>query len=134
MYFFHFFNCKFLFTIWTYLVSKWRQWNGLSNNKIYFQTASKMVQSFGWNFVHKKRAGQTHTQTNWSNNITPPRFRGGVKTKRNKTKQKTKNKQTKKKKKKKKTKKKKKKQEAFRERRHLHVSDLWPWVVTLKVK
>ena len=22
-------------------------------------------------------------------------------------------------------------QEAFRERRHLHVSDLWPWVVTL---
>ena len=22
-------------------------------------------------------------------------------------------------------------QEAFRERRHLHVCDLWPWVVTL---
>ena len=41
---------------------------------------------FGWNFVHKQRAGHTdrqththtHTQTNCSENITPPRFRGGV--------------------------------------------------------
>ena len=30
----------------------------------------------------------THTQTNWSENITPPRFCGGVKTKQNKTKEK----------------------------------------------
>ena len=47
------------------------------------------MHSFGWNFVHKKRAGHTdrqtdrhthtHTQTNCSENITPPRFRGGVK-------------------------------------------------------
>ena len=53
------------------------------------KTASKSVNPFGWNFVHKKRAGHTdtqtdrhthtHTQTNWSENITPPRFRGGVK-------------------------------------------------------
>ena len=46
------------------------------------KTASKLVHSFGWNFVHKKRARhtdtQTHTLTNWSENITPPRFRGGV--------------------------------------------------------
>ena len=38
---------------------------------------------FGWNFVHKNSAGQTdrqtHTQTNCSENITPPQFRGGVK-------------------------------------------------------
>ena len=46
------------------------------------KTASKSVHKFGWNFVHKKRAGHTHrqtdTQTNCSENITPPRFRGGV--------------------------------------------------------
>ena len=47
------------------------------------KTASKLVHSFGWNFVHKKRAGHTHTdtQTICSENITPPRFRGGVKLK-----------------------------------------------------
>ena len=28
---------QYFFTIWTYLVSKWRQWNVLSYNKIYFQ-------------------------------------------------------------------------------------------------
>ena len=40
----------------------------------------------GWNFVHKKSGHtdrhthrRTHTQTNWSENITPPRFCGGVK-------------------------------------------------------
>ena len=41
---------------------------------------------FGWNFVHKN-SGHTHThthrhtdtQTNCNENITPPRFRGGVK-------------------------------------------------------
>ena len=57
------------------------------------KTASKSVHLFGWNFVHKKcrthRHTDTHThthththtdtQTNWSENITPPRFRGGVK-------------------------------------------------------
>ena len=48
------------------------------------KTASESVHPFGWNFVHKKRAGHTHThthtdtQTNCSENITPPRFRGGV--------------------------------------------------------
>ena len=64
----------------------------LASTKSYHlaKTASKLVQSFGWNFVHKKRAGHTDrqtdththtdTQTNWSENITPPRFRGGVKT------------------------------------------------------
>ena len=39
-----------------------------------------------------------------------------------------------KKKKKKKRNKRKEKQEAFRERRHLHVCDLWPWVLTLTLR
>ena len=58
------------------------------------KTASKSVHPFGWNFVHKNsghtdtqthrqtdRQTHTHTdtQTNWSENITPPRFRWGVK-------------------------------------------------------
>ena len=44
------------------------------------KTASKSVHLFGWNFVHKKTSDtQTDTQTNWSENITPPRYRGGVK-------------------------------------------------------
>ena len=51
------------------------------------KTASKLksVHLFGWNFVHKKSGHtdtqtdrHTHTQTNCSENITPPRFRGGV--------------------------------------------------------
>ena len=44
------------------------------------KTASKSVHPFGWNFVHKKNwtDTQTHTQTNCSENITPPRFRGVV--------------------------------------------------------
>ena len=49
------------------------------------KTASKSVHSFRWNFVHKKsghtdRHTHTHTdtQTNCNENITPPRFRGGV--------------------------------------------------------
>ena len=52
------------------------------------KTASKSVHPFGWNFVHKKcrthrqtdRQTDTHTdtQTNCNENITPPRFRGGV--------------------------------------------------------
>ena len=65
----------------------------------------------GWNFVHKKSGHtdtQTDTQTNCSENITPPRFRGEV-TKNKKQKQK----QT--------------QQEAFGERRHLHVFDLCKW-------
>ena len=51
------------------------------------KTASKSVHPFGWNFVHKN-SGHTHTQrhtdtqTNCNENITPPRFRGGVKIKR----------------------------------------------------
>ena len=49
------------------------------------KTASKSVHPFGWNFVHKKcrtdrqTHTHTHTETNWSENITPPWFRGGVK-------------------------------------------------------
>ena len=46
------------------------------------KTASKSVHPFGWNFVHKNPGHshtQTDTQTNCSENITPPRFRGGVK-------------------------------------------------------
>ena len=49
------------------------------------KTSSKLVHPFGWNFFHKKC--WTHTQTNWSENITPLRFCGGVK--KNKQKQKT---------------------------------------------
>ena len=37
---------------------------------------SKSVHLSGWNFVHKQSFTDTHT--NWSENITPPRFRGGV--------------------------------------------------------
>ena len=46
------------------------------------KTASKSVHPFSCNFVHKKHwthiHTDTHTQTNCSENITPPRFRGGV--------------------------------------------------------
>ena len=48
------------------------------------KTASKSVHPFDWNFVHKQSwtdrhtQTQTDTQTNWSENITPPQFRGGV--------------------------------------------------------
>ena len=48
------------------------------------KTASKSVHPFGLNFVHKKcrtdthTHTHTHTQTHWSENITPPRFRGGL--------------------------------------------------------
>ena len=48
------------------------------------KTVSKSVHPFGWNFVHKQSwththtHTDTHTQTNWRENITPPRFRGGV--------------------------------------------------------
>ena len=41
------------------------------------KTTSKLVHSFSWNFVHKK--SWTHTQTNCSENITPPWFHVGVK-------------------------------------------------------
>ena len=44
--------------------------------------ASKSVHPFGWKFVHKQ--SWTHTQTNCSENITPPRFHGGVKGKEKK--------------------------------------------------
>ena len=138
-------------------------WNRLA------KTASKSVHPFGWNFVHKNIRTDTHTQTdtqtNCSENVTPPRFHGGVTMEtinikitqtppsvtieyifdqmfRKKIfrftheftgvksvtfewrvpnclthKDAWKIIQ--------------RKQEAFRERRHLHVCDLWPWVVTL---
>ena len=52
--------------------------SGVSNRLA--KTASKSVHTFGWNFVHKKNQThrQTDTQTNCSENITPPRFCGGV--------------------------------------------------------
>ena len=56
--------------------------SAVSNHLV--KTASKSVHPFGWNFVHKKcrthrqTDRQTYTQTNWSENITLPRFRGGV--------------------------------------------------------
>ena len=54
------------------------------------KTVSKSVHPFRWYFVHKKcrthRQTHTYTQTNWSENITPPRFRGGVKKKKKKKK------------------------------------------------
>ena len=45
------------------------------------RTASKSVHPFSWNFVYKQSRThrQTHTQTNCSENITPPQFRWGVK-------------------------------------------------------
>ena len=48
--------------------------NAISNHLA--KIASKSVHPFGWNFVHKKRAGhtdtQTHIQTNCSENILNP--------------------------------------------------------------
>ena len=35
------------------------------------KTASKLVHQFGWNIVHKQSPTDTHTQTNYSENITP---------------------------------------------------------------
>ena len=58
----------------------------LSNRLV--KTVSKLVYPFGWNlFTRKEPDTHTHTQTdrhtdtqtNCSENITPPRFRGGVK-------------------------------------------------------
>ena len=51
----------------------------LSNRLV--KTAFQSVHPFGWNFVHKQSQThrRTHTQTHCSKNITPPRFRGGVK-------------------------------------------------------
>ena len=61
-----------------------RGWaNAVSNHLA--KTASKSVYLFGWNVVHsqsrkdRQTDTHTHTQTNYSGNITPPRFRGGVK-------------------------------------------------------
>ena len=45
------------------------------------KTASKSVHPFGWNFVPEPDT-QTDTQTNCSENITPLRFSGGIKRKR----------------------------------------------------
>ena len=82
--------------LWPKVINFHRVWASAISNYL-AKTASKLVHSFGWKFVHKKRAGHTHTnthrqtdtQTNWSENITPPRFRGGVTTKSIKRKQTT---------------------------------------------
>ena len=59
-----------------------RVWASVVCNRL-SKTASKSVHLFGWNFVHKQSRTNTHTQTltqtNCSENITPPRFRGDVK-------------------------------------------------------
>ena len=74
--------------LWPNVTKFNRVWANARGNHL-AKTASKSVLPFGWNFVHKKcwthRHTDTHThthtdtQTNWSENITPPRFRGGVK-------------------------------------------------------
>ena len=88
---------EFFFFIFTYIfghrdLDLWpkvtnfnRVWASVLRNYL-AKTASKSVHPFGWNFVHKN-SGHTHTQThrhtytqtNCNENITPPRFRGGVK-------------------------------------------------------
>ena len=56
-----------------------RVWASAGSNHL-AKTSSKSVHPFGWNFIHKKCRTHRHTQpTNCSENITPPRFRGGVK-------------------------------------------------------
>ena len=52
--------------------------SAVSNSLV--KTASKSVQPFDQHFVHRWTDRYTHTQTNWSKNITFPRFCGGVKT------------------------------------------------------
>ena len=74
--------------LWPKVTKFNRVWASAGSNHI-AKTASKSVHPFGWNFVHKKfrthRHTHTHThrhtdtQTNCNENITPPRFRGGVK-------------------------------------------------------
>ena len=58
-----------------------RVWDSVVSSHL-AKTASKSVHSFGWNLVHKNSwthtHRHTHTQTNCSENITPPRFSGGV--------------------------------------------------------
>ena len=48
------------------------------------KTASKSVHPFSWNFVYKQSPTHTHThrQTDCSENVTPPQFRGSVKNKK----------------------------------------------------
>ena len=72
--------------LWPKVTNFNRVWASALSNRL-AKTAFKSMYPFGWNFVHKKRAGHTHrqtdrqtdTQTNCSENITPPRFRGGIK-------------------------------------------------------
>ena len=67
--------------LWRKVTNFNRVWASVLSSHL-AKTASKSVHPFGWNFVHKKRTGHTHrqtdTQTNCSENITPSRFRGGV--------------------------------------------------------
>ena len=74
--------------LWLKVTNFTRVWASAVSNHL-AKTASKSVHPFGWNFVHKKTVDtqtdrqtdthtHTHTQTNCSENITPPRFRGGV--------------------------------------------------------
>ena len=64
-------------------VTKFNRVRATNGSNHLAKTASKLVHPFGWNFVHKNFWTDTHTltdtQTNCSENITPPRFRGGVK-------------------------------------------------------
>ena len=70
-------------------VTKFNRVRAIAGSSHLAKTASKSVHPFGWNFVHKKcwthRHTDTHTDThthrhtNCSENISPPRFRVGVK-------------------------------------------------------
>ena len=71
--------------LWPKVTKFNRVWASDESNHL-AKTAFKSVHPFGWNFVHKNIRTDTHThthtqtdtQTNCSENITPPRFRGGV--------------------------------------------------------
>ena len=66
--------------LWPKVTDFNRVWTSAISNHL-AKTASKSVHPFGWNFVHTKSGHtdtHTDTQTNCSENITPPRFHGGV--------------------------------------------------------
>ena len=70
--------------LWPKVTNFNRVWASVLSDRL-AKTASKSVYLFVWNFVHEKWAGhtdrQTDTQTNCSENITPPQFYWGVKMK-----------------------------------------------------
>ena len=65
--------------LWPKVTNFNRVWASAASNHL-AKTASKLVHPFGLILLTRKKS-DTHTQTNWSENITPPRFHGGVKIK-----------------------------------------------------